>query len=87
MGKASVKGNASSAKPRTEITVPPNNVRSAKASMGAKATSPSSPSPGNRNVASPGQLRWLVHDSYDSYDKYFLSLNIVNKLVRDNERQ
>lgn len=53
VGNASVKGSASSAKPNTEITVPPNKVRSAKASNGAKATSPTSPRPGNRNVASP----------------------------------
>ena len=55
VGKASVNGNASSAKPRMEITVPPNKVRNAKASRGAKATSPNSPTPGKRNVASPGQ--------------------------------
>ena len=55
VGKASVNGNASSAKPRMEITVPPNKVRNAKASRGAKATSPNSPTPGKRNVASPAQ--------------------------------
>lgn len=57
VGKASVNGNASSAKPRMEITVPPNKVRNAKASRGANATSPNSPTPGKRNVASPDQTR------------------------------
>ena len=56
VGKASVNGNASSAKPRMEITVPPNKVRNAKASRGANATSPNSPTPGKRNVASPDQM-------------------------------